>query len=511
MSKKTTMLMIIDGYGINNNEKGNAVIAADTPNLDKLNKTCPTTEIFTSGLKVGLPEGQMGNSEVGHTNIGAGRIVYQQLTKITKSIEDGDFFSIPEFVSAIENCKKNNSKLHIMGLVSDGGVHSHIRHLYGLLEMAKRKDFEDVYVHCFLDGRDTPPASAEEYIMQLESKMKQKGIGKIASVSGRFYAMDRDKRWDRIQKVYDAIVNGVGERSSTAIGAIEDSYQKEIFDEFVEPTLIASSDKNIVTIGPKDSVIFFNFRPDRAREISRVLVDTSFNEFETRKDLDLYFVCMTEYDQALPNVNVAFKPERLVNTFGEYISNRGLTQLRIAETEKYAHVTFFFNGGEEKQYPGEDRILVPSPKVLTYDLQPEMSEPEVTEKVVEAINSGKYDAIILNYANSDMVGHTGSMEAAIKALEAVDDGVGKVVEAIKENGGVLLVTADHGNSEQMIDYVTGEPHTAHTTNPVPLILYGMENTKLKPGKLADLAPTMLDIMGLEKPEEMTGESLLIRE
>ena len=511
MSKKTTMLMIIDGYGINNNEKGNAVIAADTPNLDKLNKTCPTTEIFTSGLKVGLPEGQMGNSEVGHTNIGAGRIVYQQLTKITKSIEDGDFFSIPEFVSAIENCKKNNSKLHIMGLVSDGGVHSHIRHLYGLLEMAKRKDFEDVYVHCFLDGRDTPPASAEEYIMQLETKMKQKGIGKIASVSGRFYAMDRDKRWDRIQKVYDAIVNGVGERSSTAIGAIEDSYQKEIFDEFVEPTLIASSDKNIVTIGPKDSVIFFNFRPDRAREISRVLVDTSFNEFETRKDLDLYFVCMTEYDQALPNVNVAFKPERLVNTFGEYISNRGLTQLRIAETEKYAHVTFFFNGGEEKQYPGEDRILVPSPKVLTYDLQPEMSEPEVTEKVVEAINSGKYDAIILNYANSDMVGHTGSLEAAAKALEAVDDGVGKVVEAIKKNGGVLLVTADHGNSEQMIDYVTGEPHTAHTTNPVPLILYGMENTKLKPGKLADLAPTMLDIMGLEKPEEMTGESLLIRE
>lgn len=511
MSKKTTMLMIIDGYGINENEKGNVVIAAETPNLDKLNKTCPTTEIYTSGLKVGLPEGQMGNSEVGHTNIGAGRIVYQQLTKITKSIEDGDFFSVPEFVAAIENCKENNSKLHIMGLVSEGGVHSHIRHLYGLLELAKRKDFEDVYVHCFLDGRDTPPASAEEYIMQLESKMKQKGIGKIASVSGRFYAMDRDKRWERIQKVYNAIVNGVGERASTAAGAIEDSYQKEIFDEFVEPTIIASSEKNAVTIGPKDSVIFFNFRPDRAREITRVLVDTSFNEFETRKDLDLYFVCMTEYDSTLPNVNVAFKPERLVNTFGEYISNKGLTQLRIAETEKYAHVTFFFNGGEEKQYPGEDRILVPSPKVLTYDLQPEMSEPEVTEKVVEAINSGKYDTIILNYANSDMVGHTGNMEAAIKALEAVDEGVGKVVEAIKKNGGVLLVTADHGNSEQMIDYVTGEPHTAHTTNPVPLILYGMENTKLKPGKLADLAPTMLDIMGIEKPEEMTGESLLIRE
>ena len=511
MSKKTTMLMIIDGYGINENEKGNAVIAAKMPNIDKLNKTCPTTEIYTSGLKVGLPEGQMGNSEVGHTNIGAGRVVYQQLTKITKSIEDGDFFSIPEFVSAVENCKKNNSKLHILGVVSDGGVHSHIRHLYGLLEMAKRKDFEDVYVHCFLDGRDTPPASAEDYVMMLESKMKQKGVGKIASVSGRFYAMDRDKRWERIQKVYDAIVNGVGEKSSTAIGAIEDSYQKETFDEFIEPTLICNGEKPTATIGSKDSVIFFNFRPDRARELTRALVDKEFNEFETRKDLDLYFVCMTEYDATLPNVNVAFKAERLVNTFGEYISNKGLTQLRIAETEKYAHVTFFFNGGEEKQYPGEDRILVPSPKVLTYDLQPEMSEPEVTEKVVEAINSGKYDTIILNYANSDMVGHTGNMEAAIKALEAVDDGVGKVVDAIKKNDGVLLVTADHGNSEQMIDYVTGEPHTAHTTNPVPLILYGMENTKLKPGKLADLAPTMLDIMGLEKPEEMTGESLLIRE
>ena len=511
MSKKTTMLMIIDGYGINENEKGNAVKAANTPNLEKLYKTCPTTEIYTSGLKVGLPEGQMGNSEVGHTNIGAGRIVYQQLTRITKSIEDGDFFSIPEFVSAIENCKKNSSKLHIMGLVSDGGVHSHIRHLSGLLEMAKRKDFEDVYVHCFLDGRDTPPASAENYIMQLEEKMKDKGVGKIASVSGRFYSMDRDKRWDRIQKTYNAMVNGEGEKASSATKAIEDSYQKEVFDEFVVPTVICNGENPIATISKNDSVIFFNFRPDRAREITRTLVDVDFNEFETKKDLNLYFVCMTEYDATLPNVNVAFKPERLVNTFGEYISNKGLTQLRIAETEKYAHVTFFFNGGEEKQYPGEDRILVPSPKVATYDLKPEMSEPEVTEKVVEAINSGKYDSIILNYANSDMVGHTGSMEAAIKALEAVDDGVGKVVEAMKNNGGVLLITADHGNSEQMIDYTTGEPHTAHTTNPVPLILVGMENVKVKSGKLADLAPTMLDIMGIEKPAEMTGESLLVRE
>ncbi|MBR2744151.1 MAG: 2,3-bisphosphoglycerate-independent phosphoglycerate mutase [Clostridia bacterium] len=511
MGKKTTMLMIIDGYGINENEKGNAVKAANTPNLDKLHRTCPTTEVYTSGLKVGLPEGQMGNSEVGHTNIGAGRIVYQQLTRITKSIEDGDFFSIPEFTAAVENCKKNNSKLHILGLVSDGGVHSHNRHLYGLLEMAKRKDIEDVYVHCFLDGRDTPPASAENYIMQLEEKMREKGVGKIASISGRYYAMDRDKRWDRIQKAYNAMVNGEGEKSSSAIKAIDDSYQKEVFDEFVVPTVICNGDTPIATIGKNDSVIFFNFRPDRAREITRVLVDPEFTEFETKKDLNLNFVCMAEYDATLPNVSVAFKPERLVNTFGEYISNKGLTQLRIAETEKYAHVTFFFNGGEEKQYPGEDRILVPSPKVATYDLKPEMSEPEVTEKVVEAINSGKYDSIILNYANSDMVGHTGSMEAAIKALEAVDDGVGKVVEAIKKNGGVLLVTADHGNSEQMIDYVTGEPHTAHTTNPVPLILYGMENAKLKSGKLADLAPTMLDIMGLEKPVEMTGESLLVRE
>ena len=511
MDKKTTMLMIIDGYGINENEKGNAVKAANTPNLDKLFKTCPTTEVYTSGMSVGLPDGQMGNSEVGHTNIGAGRIVYQQLTRITKSIEDGDFFNIPEFVAAIENCKKNNSKLHIMGLVSDGGVHSHIRHLYGLLEMAKRRDFENVYVHCFLDGRDTPPASAEGYVAELEEKMREKSVGKIASVSGRYYAMDRDKRWDRIQKTYNAMVNGEGEKSSSATQAIEDSYQKEIFDEFVVPTVICNGDSPVATISENDSVIFFNFRPDRAREITRTLVDTDFNEFETKKNLNLYFVCMTEYDATLPNVNIAFKPEKLVNTFGEYISNKGLTQLRIAETEKYAHVTFFFNGGEEKQYPGEDRILVQSPKVATYDLQPEMSEPEVTEKVVEAINSKKYDAIILNYANSDMVGHTGSMEAAIKALEAVDVGVGKVVEAIRNNDGILLITADHGNSEQMIDYTTGEPHTAHTTNPVPLILVGMENTKLKSGKLADLAPTMLDIMGLEKPSEMTGESLLIRE
>jgi len=509
MEKKLTMLMILDGFGDNAEQKGNAIKNAKTPNIDKLMKTCPTTQINTSGLAVGLPEGQMGNSEVGHTNIGAGRVVYQELTRITKSIEDGDFFSVPEFVKAIENCKQNNTKLHIMGLVSDGGVHSHIRHLFGLLELAKRKDFEDVYVHCFLDGRDTPPASAENYIMQLEDKMKEKGIGKIASISGRFFAMDRDNRWQRVQKTYDAMVNGIGEKATSAISAIESSYQKEIFDEFVEPTLICNGDTPIATIGKKDSVIFFNFRPDRAREITRTLVDEEFNGFETQK-LDLCFVCMTQYDETIPNVNIAFKPTTLVNTFGEYISNKGLTQLRIAETEKYAHVTFFFNGGEEKQYKGEDRILIPSPKVETYDLKPEMSAYEVTEKVIEAIKSGKYDSIILNYANPDMVGHTGNLDAAVKAIEVIDECVGNVINELNNVNGVCLITADHGNSEQMIDYKTGEPHTAHTTNPVPLMLVGMENAKLNTGCLADLAPTMLDIMGLEKPEEMLGKSLLIK-
>ena len=507
MDKKLTMLMILDGFGENANSNANAVKLANTPNIDKLMKTCPTTDIHTSGLDVGLPEGQMGNSEVGHTNIGAGRIVYQELTRITKSIEDGDFFSIPELVAAIENCKKQHSKLHIMGLLSDGGVHSHIRHLFALLELAKRKDFEDVYVHCFMDGRDTPPASGESYLSELEEKMKEKGIGKIATISGRFYSMDRDKRWQRVQKAYDALVNGIGQKATSSTLAIESSYQKEIFDEFVEPTVIMNGENPVATIGEHDSVIFFNFRPDRAREITRTLVDSDFKEFET-KPLDLYYVCMTNYDETMPNVHIAFKKEELKNTFGEYISKKGYTQLRIAETEKYAHVTFFFNGGEEKQYPGEDRILVPSPKVETYDLQPEMSAKEVTAKVVEAINGKKYDCIILNFANPDMVGHTGNLEAAIKAIETIDGCVQQVVEAVEAQEGVLLITADHGNAEQMIDYKTGEPHTAHTTNPVPLILVGMENVKLKEGRLADLAPTMLAIMGLEKPEEMTGESLI---
>ena len=496
MKDKVTMLMILDGFGDNRNKEGNAIKLAKTPNIDKLMKKYPSTDIYTSGLHVGLPEGQMGNSEVGHTNIGAGRIVYQELTRITKSIEDGDFFSNPEFIAAIENCKKHNSKLHILGLVSDGGVHSHNRHLYGLLEMAKRRDFENVYVHCFLDGRDTPPASAENYIAELQEKMKEKGI---------------DKRWQRVQKCYDALVNGEGIKAGDAIKAIEDSYQKEVFDEFVEPTVLTSGNEPVAKIEENDSVIFFNFRPDRAREITRALVDSEFDGFETKK-MNLYYVCFTSYDETMPNVHIAFKKEPLKNTFGEVVSDAGLTQLRIAETEKYAHVTFFFNGGEEKQYKGEDRILVASPKVETYDLKPEMSAYEVTDKVCEALENDKYDVVILNYANTDMVGHTGSLPAAIKAVETIDECVGRVVKIIEEKKGNMIITADHGNAEQMIDYKTGEPHTAHTTNPVPIILItDNKDVKLKEnGKLADLAPTMLDLMGIEKPSEMTGESLLMK-
>lgn len=511
MNKKLTMLMILDGFGENPNNEGNAVNLAKKPNIDKLRKICPVSHIDASGAAVGLPDGQMGNSEVGHTNIGAGRIVYQKLTKITKSIEDGDFFSIPEFTEAIENVKKNNSKLHIMGLLSDGGVHSHQRHLYGLLELAKRKGLDNnVFIHAFMDGRDTLPASGEGYIQELQEKMKEKGVGKIATLSGRYYAMDRDKRWDRVEKAYNAIVRGEGVLAKDPIQAIEESYQQEIFDEFVVPTVITdANDQPLAKIESGDSVIFFNFRPDRARQLTRAIVDDKFDGFKTDK-LDIDFVCMTEYDDTMPNVKIAFKPEELTNTFGEVVSNLGKKQLRIAETEKYAHVTFFFNGGREEPYPGEDRILVNSPKVATYDLQPEMSAYEVTEKVVEAINSEKYDTIILNFANTDMVGHTGNIDAAIKAVEAVDKCVGEIVEAVQKQNGVLLITADHGNAEQMIDYQTGEPLTSHTTNLVPLILVGMENVELKDGRLCDLTPTMLDIMEEQKPKEMTGESLLIR-
>ena len=509
MNDKLVMLMILDGYGISEAEEGNSVKLANTPNINEIMKLNPSTIIHTSGLDVGLPEGQMGNSEVGHTNLGAGRIVYQDLAKITKSIEDGDFFSIPEFVEAIENCKRNNTKLHIMGLLSDGGVHSHIRHLIGLLELAKRKDFEDVYVHCFLDGRDTPPASAEGYISMLEEKMKEKGVGKIATITGRFYAMDRDKRWERVEKAYRALVHGEGEKFSSATVAIEDSYQKEVFDEFVKPTIICNSNNEpVAKIGENDSIIFFNFRPDRAREITRTIVDPDFDGFKREKFFNTYFVCFTNYDETMPNVNIAFRKEELKNTLGEIIGNLGMKQLRIAETEKYAHVTFFFNGGEEKQYPGEDRILVPSPKVETYDLKPEMSALEVTDKVVEAIESEKYNCIILNYANPDMVGHTGNIEASIKALETLDGCVKRVIDAVEKVNGIALITADHGNAEQMINLKTGEPHTAHTTNPVPLVMVGNSNVKLKEGRLADIAPTILDLLNVEKPVEMTGESLL---
>src|SRR5574344_334732 len=486
MKDKVTMLMILDGFGDNKNKEGNAIKLANTPNIDKLMKKYPTTDIFTSGLQVGLPEGQMGNSEVGHTNIGAGRIVYQELTRITKSIEDGDFFSIPELADAIENVKKNNSKLHIMGLLSDGGVHSHERHLYALLELAKRKGLDNnVFVHCFMDGRDTPPTSGEGYVSKLEEKMKEKGVGKIATISGRFYAMDRDKRWERVSKAYNALVRGKGLTTTSAIQAVENSYQKEVFDEFIEPTIITNNDAPIATIGKHDSVIFFNFRPDRAREITRTLVDKEFNGFDTEKDLELYYVCMTPYDETMPNVHIAFEKEPLINTFGEYISKKGLTQLRIAETEKYAHVTFFFNGGEEKEFKGEERILIASPKVATYDLKPEMSVYEVTEQLVKAIEDKRFDVIICNYANGDMVGHTGIMTAALQAVAAVDECLGKVEKAIKKVGGVMIVTADHGNAEKMVDEKTGQPYTAHTVGKVAAILVNDESgvKRLKDGAL----------------------------
>lgn len=510
MKDKLTMVMILDGFGENSNKDGNAVELANTPNIDRLMKIWPTTDIHASELSVGLPEGQMGNSEVGHTNIGAGRIVYQELTKITKSIEDGDFFTIPELVEAIENCKKNNSKLHILGLVSDGGVHSHIRHLFAILELAKRKDFENVYVHCFTDGRDTAPTSGESYIAQLEEKMKEKGVGKIATISGRFYAMDRDKRWNRIQKAYDAMVNGNGIKATSAIAAVESSYQKEVFDEFIEPTVICNGDTPVATIEDNDSVIFFNFRPDRAREITRAINDKEFTGFN-RETLNLTFVTMTQYDKTLEGVEVAYRPQSINNTLGEYVSNKGLKQLRIAETEKYAHVTFFFNGGVEKEYAGEDRALIASPKVATYDLKPEMSAYEVTDELIKRIDSDTYDMIILNYANPDMVGHTGVMEAAVKAIETVDECLGRVADKILEKDGTLFITADHGNAEIMIDYSTGNPFTAHTTDPVPFVWVSnnTEGRTLKEGKLADIAPTMLNEMGLEAPSEMTGECLIV--
>ena len=505
MSKKPIVLTILDGYGINKNHNGNAVYEANTPNMDNFMKNYPNTVIHASGLDVGLPDGQMGNSEVGHTNIGAGRIVYQELTRITKEIEDRTFFENDTFKKAVENCKENGSALHLLGLLSDGGVHSHIRHLFGLLELAKINGLTDVYVHCFTDGRDVSPTSGVEFVKMLEDEMKKLGVGKIATLIGRYYAMDRDNRWERVEQAYNAMVKGIGAKADDAVSAMEKSYANDVTDEFVVPTVVCGDGK----IKKNDSVIFFNFRPDRAREITRTIVDEDFNGF-AREYFKTYYVCMTQYDALMPNVDVAFKPQKLVNTYGEYISKLGKKQLRIAETEKYAHVTFFFNGGVEATYDGEDRILVPSPKVATYDLQPEMSAYEVCDKVVEAIESGKYDSIILNFANCDMVGHTGVMEAAVKAVEAVDECVGRVADAVKKMDGVMLITADHGNAEQMIDPADGSVFTAHTTNVVPLVVMGCGDVKLKEGRLADLTPTMLDIAGIEKPAEMTGESLIVK-
>ena len=501
--KKPLILMILDGFGINSAD-GNAIKAAKRPNLDKIFSSNPITQIGASGMDVGLPDGQMGNSEVGHTNIGAGRIVYQELTRITKTINEDKLKDNEAIVAAMDNALDKGTSLHLMGLLSDGGVHSHSSHLYGILELAKKKGLKKVFIHAFLDGRDVPPSSAADFIKECIAKTEEIGVGKIATVMGRYYAMDRDNRWERVEKAYAAMVYGEGVQADCPVCAVENSYKDGVTDEFVVPCFIKGGE----TIKENDSVIFFNFRPDRAREITRTLVDPEFTGFERKNGLfPLKYVCMTQYDATMPNVDVAFKPQVLKNTLGEYISSLNLTQLRIAETEKYAHVTFFFNGGVEKQYPGEDRILVKSPAVATYDLQPEMSAYEVTDKLIPAIKSGKYDVIILNFANCDMVGHTGVFEATVKAVEAVDTCVGRVIDAIREMDGVAIITADHGNADKMIDS-DGEPFTAHTTNPVPFCVVGYDCELREGGRLADIAPTMLHILNLPKPEEMDGNSII---
>jgi len=509
--KKPTVLMILDGYGSRNDPKGNAIIQANTPIMDQLTHEYPFVQGEASGLAVGLPEGQMGNSEVGHLNIGAGRIVYQDLTKITKSIHDGDFFENKALLAACENAKTYNSSLHLFGLVSDGGVHSHIEHIFGLLELAKRQNIEKVFVHCFLDGRDTPPTSGKEYVAQLEAKMKELGVGCVASVMGRYYAMDRDNRWERVEQAYNALVKGEGTKATSATEGIQSSYDHEKTDEFVLPIIVERDDKPIATIKENDSIIFFNFRPDRAREITRAFCDDIFTNFPKGPRIPLSYVCFTDYDITIENKLVAFPKDEITNTLGEYLAEQGKTQVRIAETEKYAHVTFFFNGGIEKPNVNETRILVDSPQVPTYDLQPEMSAFEVCDKLVEAIESKQYDVIIINFANPDMVGHTGIEKAAIQAIEAVDICVGRAVAAIKKVNGQLFICADHGNAEQMVEEGTDEPFTAHTTNPVPFILVNADSgyTLRAGGTLVDIAPTLLELMGMEQPKEMTGKSLLI--
>ena len=501
--KTPTTLIIMDGFGLEGPSAGNAVVNAPTPNLDRIFRDFPGCRLSASGLDVGLPEGQMGNSEVGHTNMGAGRVVFQDLPHISRDIESGEFFKNPAYLEAMSNCREWGSALHLMGLLSDGGVHSHITHLFALLKMAKEQGLEKVYIHCFLDGRDVPPSSGKSYVEQLQAEIQKLGVGQIATVMGRYYAMDRDKRWDRVQKAYDAIACGEGTFEADAAEAVQKSYDAGVTDEFVVPVVCVKN----AQVRDNDSIIFFNFRPDRAREISRCFVDEDFTDIQRRTGfLSVDFVCTTEYDATLPNVTVAYPHQKQVNTFGEYISKLGLTQLRIAETEKYAHVTFFFNGGVEEVFPGEDRCLIPSPKVATYDLQPEMSAYQVTEEAVKRIESGAYDVVILNFANCDMVGHTGVYDAACKAVSTVDECVNRVVEATSKMGGVSLITADHGNAERMSD-ANGEPFTAHTTNLVPFYIVGA-SVQLRDGRLADIAPTMLDLMGLEKPSEMDGKTLI---
>ena len=511
MCKKPTVLMILDGYGLNEKKQANAVAEGNTPVMDRLMAEYPFVKGSASGLAVGLPEGQMGNSEVGHLNMGAGRIVYQELTRITKEIQDGDFFQNEALLAAVKNAREHDSAIHFMGLLSDGGVHSHNTHLYGLLELAKREGLKKVYVHCFLDGRDTPPASGKGYIEALQDEMQRIGIGEIGIISGRYYAMDRDNRWERVELAYKALTEGEGIKAVDAAEAVQDSYDHEKTDEFMLPTVVERNGRPVALISDQDSVVFFNFRPDRAREITRAFCDVEFTGFERKKRLNLTYVCFTDYDETIPNKLVAFHKVQLKNTFGEYLAAHNKTQARIAETEKYAHVTFFFNGGVEEPNKGEERILVKSPKVPTYDLQPEMSAPGVCEKLTEAIRSAKYDVIIVNFANPDMVGHTGVEQAAVKAVEAVDECVGKAVEALKEVDGQMFICADHGNAEQLVDYETGEPFTAHTTNPVPFILVNADPkyTLRENGCLADIIPTLIELMGMEKPQEMTGNSLLV--
>ncbi len=511
MEKNPVMLIILDGWGLGKNYEGNAIYLANTPNYDKFLEEYPNTQLEASGTAVGLPKGQMGNSEVGHLNIGAGRVVYQEFTRISKSIEDGKFFENKAILKAIENAKCNNTNIHIMGLVSEGGVHSHEEHLYALLKMCKQQKLNKVYIHAFLDGRDVPPTSGKKSLEKLEEKIIEIGVGKIATVSGRYYAMDRDKRWDRIKKAYDAMVLGIGNEATSSVEAVSKSYEEDITDEFVIPTVIKQDNKPIATVESGDSIVFFNFRPDRARQITRAFVDEHFEGFSREKRVDTVFTTMTQYDKTIENVNVAFRPMEIKNTLGEHISKLGLNQLRIAETEKYAHVTFFFNGGIELPYKNEDRVLIPSPKVATYDLKPEMSAIEVKEEVIKKLNMDKYNLIILNFANSDMVGHTGKIDAAIKAVETVDKCLGEIVEEVLKKGGKLFITADHGNAEEMIDKQDKSSITAHTTNRVPCIIIGEKNIEVKEGILADISPTLLDMMNIEVPKEMTGKSLILRE